>query len=130
MATLFNPATARYRFRSRGITPSLITITSPTDSSTSSSPDVTLRPSKVVLSASKSRQSQNNRNEFYRAAADDVFATLLRSSESAPAIQRPIVLRRVEQRTWELSHERFGSHPSFARSKSVSPSAPRYFCPY
>lgn len=129
MATIFNPETARYRFRSRTIPSALITVTSPVSCFTSPSRDVTLRPAKVLLSASKSRQSNNNRNEVHRAAAGDVFKTLLRLSESAPSIQRPIVLRNIEQRTWELFREHFGSHPLFGRSKLVSPPAPDHIGP-
>lgn len=128
MATIFNPATARYRFRSRAISPALITVTSPASPSTSSSLDVTPRPSKVLLSTWKPRQSTNKRNEVYRVAAAHVFKSILRLSESAPSIQRPIVLRHVEQQTWELFRERFGTHPAFARSKLVSPPARRYTC--
>lgn len=120
MTTLFDPTSTHYRtryhFPSPVPLPSSIVVTSLTSSSSSLPPSVAPCPPKALLSTSKPRRL-TNRDETRLAAATDIYKTLLHASELAPSIQRPIVLRNVEQHIWELFREHFGQHHSFAQSK-------------
>lgn len=119
MTTLFDPTSTRYHTRyhrpSPVPLPSSIVVTSLTSSSPSLPPSVAPCHPKALLSTSKPRRL--NRDETRFAAATDIYKTLLHASELAPSIQRPIVLRNVEQHIWELFREHFGRHHSFAQSK-------------
>lgn len=63
---------------------------------------------------SKPRRSNN-----HIADAARIFATVLKAHEKAPPVQRPIIVRDVSPRAWEVFRDNYGEHSAFSATKSL-----------
>lgn len=61
----------------------------------------------------------------HKADAARIFSTLLEAHKNAPPVQRPIIVRDVPPRVWEVFRDTYGEHHAFSASKFL-PFPPAY----
>lgn len=73
--------------------------------------------SPAVSSAPPLELSKPRLSNRHKIDATRIFAILLEAHQNAPPVQRPIVIRDVSPRVWEVFRDTYGEHHSFKASK-------------